>query len=151
MTEPLPPADEHLGPIEIVAFELPADCPRQPWDDLAAAVEGQLIRILDLEFLHRVAEDEAEVLDADTLAEVTGLELSAFAGSSSDLLDGHDIVELLEEVEVGTILAVLLVEHLSLLPVVRSFEAHGARLRIAGPVSGEDLASALDELADEEL
>lgn len=151
MTEPQEWSEEHLGPIEIVAFELPGEPSAEPWQRLLAAVDSRLIRILDLEFLHRTGEDEAEVLDADGLTEVLGLELPALAGSSSGLLDGPDIVGLLEEVEVGAAVAVLLVEHLSLLPVIRSFEADGARLMIAGPVSGDDLAEALNEPACEEL
>lgn len=149
MTELQSPIEDHLGPVEIVAFQLPEDASSEPWDKLAAAVDHQLIRILDLEFLHRAGEDEAEIVDADNLPEIIGLELPAFAGSSSDLLDGQDIVELLEEVEIGTTVAVLLVEHLSLLPVIRSFETRGARLMVAGPVSGDDLARALNELDDE--
>jgi len=140
MTESQQWYEEHLGPVEIIAFELPTDSSSEPWDELLTAVDNHQIRILDLEFLHRTAEDEAEVLDADSLTEATGLELPAFAGSSSDLL---------EDVSVGSTLSVLLVEHLSLLPVIHSFESHGAQLVLAGPVSGEDLASALED--DEEL
>lgn len=151
MTESQQWLEEHLGPVEIIAFELPSDSSSEPWDELLAAVDNHLIRILDLEFLHRTAEDEADVLDADSLPEAIGLELPAFAGSSSGLLDEQDIVDLLEEVAVGATLAVLLVEHLSLLPVVRSFEGHGARLVIAGPVSGDDLAQALDDTDEDEL
>lgn len=151
MTESQQWLEEHLGPVEIIAFELPTDSSSEPWDDLLAAVDNHLIRILDLEFLHRTAEDEAEVLDADSLPEAIGLELPAFAGSSSGLLDEQDIIDLLEEVTVGATLAVLLVEHLSLLPVVQSFENHGARLVIAGPVSGDDLAQALEDTDEEEL
>ncbi len=142
--------EEHLGPVEIIAFELPTDSSSEPWDELLTAVDNHLIRILDLEFLHRTAEDEAEVLDADSLPEAIGLELPSFAGSSSGLLDEQDIVDLLEEVPVDATLAVLLVEHLSLLPVIRSFEGHGARLVIAGPVSGDDLAQALQDTDDDE-
>ncbi|MCA0252465.1 MAG: hypothetical protein LCH76_09305 [Actinobacteria bacterium] len=149
MTESQQWYEEHLGPVEIIAFELPTDSSSEPWDELLTAVDNHQIRILDLEFLHRTAEDEAEVLDADSLTEATGLELPAFAGSSSGLLDEQDIVDLLEDVSVGSTLSVLLVEHLSLLPVIHSFESHGAQLVLAGPVSGEDLASALED--DEEL
>ena len=151
MTESQQWFEEHLGPVEIIAFELPTDGSSAPWDELLAAVDSHLIRILDLEFLHRTAEDEAEVLDADSLPEAIGLELPAFAGSSSGLLDEQDIVELLEGVAVGATLVVLLAEHLSLLPVIRSFETHGATLVLAGPVSGDDLAQALEDTDDDEL
>jgi hypothetical protein len=138
---------EHLGPVEIIAFELPPDSSSEPWNELLTAVEAGLVRILDLEFLHRTATDEAEVLDADSLPAAIGLELRPFEGSSSGLLDDDDIVELLEEVEVGATIAVLLVEHLSLLRVIRSFEAHGSRLVVAGPLNPDELAQAIDGAA----
>jgi len=138
---------EHLGPVEIIAFELPPDSSSEPWNELLTAVEAGLVRILDLEFLHRTATDEAEVLDADSLPAAIGLELRPFEGSSSGLLDEEDIVELLEEVEVGATIAVLLVEHLSMLRVIRSFEAHGSRLVVAGPLSPDELAQAIDSSA----
>ena len=139
--------EEHLGPVEIIAFELPPDSSSEPWNDLLSAVEGGLVRILDLEFLHRTAGDEAEVLDADSLPEAIGLELRPFEGSSSGLLEDEDIIELLEEVEVGATIAVLLVEHLSMLRVIRSFEAHGSRLVVAGPLNPDELAQAIDGVA----
>lgn len=148
MTDTQQPDGEHLGPVEIIAFELPAAPPAEPWDRLAAAVDAGLIRILDLEFLHRTAADEADVLDADSLPEALGLELRSFEGSSSGLLADEDIVDLLEEVEVGATIAVLLVEHLSLLPVIRSFESHGSRLVVAGPVNPDDLARVIGGAAE---
>lgn len=150
MTESQQWYEDHLGPVEIIAFELPPDVSSEPWDQILAAVDNHLIRILDLEFLHRTAEDEAEVLDADSLPEAIGLELRPFEGSSSGLLEDEDIVDLLEEVEIGATIAVLLVEHLSLLPVIHAFEQHGSRLVVAGPVNPDDLAHAID-VADEDL
>ena len=132
--------DLHLGPVEIVAFELSPTAGMAPWDLLQTAVDRGLVRILDLEFLHRAGEDEADVLDADSLPPALGIDLSAFRGSSSGLLDPEDVVHLLAEVEVGTTIVVLLVEHLSLLPVIRSFEGGGSRLVVAGPVNPDDLA-----------
>jgi len=137
-------SEEHLGPVEIIAFELPPDSSSEPWNELLTAVEAGLVRILDLEFLHRTAADEAEVLDADSLPAAIGLELRPFEGSSSGLLDDDDIVELLEEVDIGATIAVLLVEHLSMLRVIRSFEAHGSRLVVAGPLNPDELAEAID-------
>ncbi|MDQ7993180.1 MAG: hypothetical protein AAGC63_08565 [Propionicimonas sp.] len=148
MTESPPSDQEHLGPLEIIAFELPPDVSSEPWSRLLAAVDGGAVRILDLEFLHRTGPDEAEVLDADSLPDAIGVELRPFEGSSSGLLDDGDIVDLLEEVGIGATIAVLLVEHLSLLPVIRSFEAHGSRLVVAGPVNADDLARAIDGSGD---
>lgn len=132
--------DVHPGPVEIVAFELSEAAGMTPWRTLRSAVDRGLVRILDLEFLHRTGEDEADVLDADSLPVALGLDLQAFEGSSSGLLDPEDIVHLLEDVGVGTTIAVLLVEHLSMLPVISAFQTHGSRLVLAGPVNPDDLA-----------
>lgn len=132
--------DVHPGPVEIVAFELSEAAGMTPWRALRTAVDRGLVRILDLEFLHRTGEDEAEVLDADSLPIALGLDLQAFEGSSSGLLDPEDVVHLLEDVQIGTTIAVLLVEHLSMLPVISAFQTHGSRLVLAGPVNPDDLA-----------
>lgn len=148
MTQPPVSGQEHLGPVEIIAFELPPDVSSEPWSLLLGAIDSGAVRLLDLEFLHRTGPDEAEVLDADSLPEAIGLELRPFEGSSSGLFQEADIVDLLEEVPIGSTIAVVLVEHLSLLPVIRSFEAHGSRLVIAGPVNPDDLARAIDGADD---
>lgn len=150
MTESRPWSGEHLGPVESIAFEFPPDSSNEPWDLLLAAVDARLVRVLDLEFLHRTGQDEAEVLDAADLPEVLGVALPEFEGSSSGLLEDDDIIDLLSETEVGATVAVLLVEHLSLRPVIRAFEHHGSRLVAAGPVSPDDFAQVIDAAEDAE-
>ncbi|MBK9697422.1 MAG: hypothetical protein IPO80_08550 [Propionibacteriaceae bacterium] len=140
---------DHLGPVEIIAIDVPAVASAAPWDSLLAAVDAHTVRVLDLEFIHRTAEDEAEVLDAADLPEAIGFELPAFEGACSGLLDDDDIVELLAEIEVGTTIAVLLIEHTALLPTIQSFEAHGSRVIADGSLGLEDLEKALAATEDD--
>ncbi|HRA76209.1 MAG TPA: DUF6325 family protein, partial [Propionicimonas sp.] len=115
---------------------------------LLAAVDAHLVRVLDLEFIHRTGDDEAEVVTADDLPDL-GLELPEFAGSSSGLLTDADILELLPELSLDEIAAVLVVEHLGLLETVYAFEAAGARVLAEGTVGFDDLTQALDDTEEE--
>lgn len=141
--------EDHLGPVEIIAIELPASGSTEPWEALLAAVNAHAVRVLDLEFIHRTAEDEAEVLDAADLPETLGVDIPAFEGASSGLLDDDDIVDLLAEIDVGSTIAVLLVEHTALLPTIRSFEANGSRLVVDGQIGLDDLEKALAATEDD--
>ncbi|MEA4942832.1 MAG: DUF6325 family protein [Propionicimonas sp.] len=139
---------EHLGPVEIIALELPTAMSPEPWHHLHAAVDAGLLRLLDLEFLHRVGEDEAEVLDAADLPEALGVTLPGFDGCATGLLSDTDIIGLLAEVEVGAVIAVVFVEHLSMLPVIAAFETYGSRALVEGPVDADDLARRIDDSAE---
>lgn len=141
--------EDHLGPVEIIAIDLPTSGAAEPWEALLAAVDAHSVRILDLEFIHRTAEDEAEVLDAADLPEAIGIDIAAFEGASSGLLDDDDIVDLLAEIDVGTTIAVLLVEHTALLPTIRSFEANGSHVIVDGQIGLDDLEKALAATDDD--
>lgn len=137
--------EEHVGPVEIIAFHLPEGMSPEPWQQLHAAVDAGLLRVLDLEFLHRVGEDEAELLDAADLPEVVGFTVPGFEGSATGLLDDDDVVGVLAEVAIGSVVAVLFVEHLSMMPVMAAFESHGAITVLEGPVDADELARVIDE------
>ncbi len=81
--------------------------------------------------------------------ELIGVDIAAFEGASSGLLDDDDIVDLLAEIDVGTTIAVLLVEHTALLPTIRSFAATGSRLVVDGQIGLEDLETALAATEDD--
>ena len=148
MTAPQTWLADHLGPVEILAIALPATAAPAPWQSLLAAVDAHLVRVLDLEFIHRTGDDEAEVVAADDLPDL-GLELPELAGSSSGLLTDADILELLPELAQDEIAAVLVVEHLGLLDTVHAFEAAGARVLAEGTVGFDDLAQALDDTEED--
>jgi hypothetical protein len=137
--------EEHLGPIEIVAFHLPADMSPEPWHQLHAAVDAGLLRVLDLEFLHRLGEDEAELLDAADLPEAVGFAVPGFDDSATGLLADDDVIGMLADVEIGDVVAVVFVEHLSMLPVIAAFELRGARTLVEGPVDADELARVIDQ------
>lgn len=135
-------AQDHLGPLEVLAFTLPAD-DDAPWAALLAAVDAHAVRILDLELLLRHAENEIEFVTVEDLDHVPAV-LATFEGAYSGLLDDDDALAVLPHLADGEVAVVLLVEHVGLLGTLERFEAAGSRLLLEGIVVLEDLEEALD-------
>lgn len=149
MNVPLQWLEDHLGPIEILAFTVPPEADSAPWAHLLSAVEAQVVRLLDLEFIHRSEEDSAEILSAEELPQAAG-SLAEFAGASSGLLTDEDILDLVDQVEVGETVAVVVAEHIGLLGLLYQAEQSGSRLVSQAPVLPADLVAALDEVETED-
>lgn len=133
---------DHLGPVEIIALTLPERSDATGWTALLAAIEAHTVRLLDLEFVRRNAADEAEFLSIEDLSNPPAI-LAEFDGAESGLIADEDAAALLAELADGEIAVLLVVEHLGLLPALRSFEASGARLLLDGTVDLDDLDEAL--------
>lgn len=133
---------DHLGPVEIIALTLPDNDDATGWTALLAAVGAHTVRVLDLEFVRRNAGDEAEFLAIEDLANPPAI-LSEFDGAESGLIADEDAATLLSELADGEITAVLVVEHLGLLPALHSFETSGSRLLLDGTLDLDDLDEAL--------
>lgn len=135
---------EEFGPLDSLVIEFPGGAVTEAgFLHLLAAVEGGSIRILDLEF---VGTDDG-VVRTFTPSEVSakaGIDLSAFEGSSSGLLEGEDLGWVGSEIASDSIAAVLIYEELSVLPAIAKWTAAGARVLSDGPVEVVDLVEALD-------
>ncbi len=142
MTDPHDWFADHLGPVEIIALTLPDNDDATGWTALLAAVEAHTVRVLDLEFVRRNAGDEAEFLAIEDLVNAPAI-LAEFDGAESGLIADEDAAALLSELSDGEITAVLVVEHLGLLPALRSFETSGSRLVLDGTIDLDDLDEAL--------
>jgi len=133
---------DHIGPVEIIALTLPSSSDTTAWTTLLAAVEAHSVRVLDLEFVRRNGADEAEFLALEDLVDPPAI-LTEFDGADSGLVADEDAAALLSELADGEIAAVLLVEHLGLLPALHSFEASGSRLLLDGTLDLEEVDEAL--------
>lgn len=133
--------DAHLGPLEVVAIVLPEAPADNAWQTLIAAVDAHLLRVLDLELV-RVGASGVDLLDADALA---GLIPTELVGASSGLLGPDDLQVFADTLDAGTVAAVLVVEHLTLLNVLSDFEAAGAEVILGGVLSEDDLDETLEE------
>jgi hypothetical protein len=133
---------DHIGPVEIIALTLPSSDDTTAWTTLLAAVEAHSIRVLDLEFVRRNGADEAEFLALEDLVNPPAI-LGEFEGADSGLVADEDAAALLSELADGEIAAVLLVEHLGVLPALRAFETSGSRLLLDGTLDLDEVDEAL--------
>lgn len=133
--------DAHLGPLEVVAIVLPESPAEKAWSTLLAAVDAHLLRVLDLELI-QVGESSVEVLQGEALA---GLLPPELVGAGSGLLSPADVQVFADELDAGTVAAVLVVEHLTLLNVLSDFEAAGSEIILGGVLNEDELNEVLDE------
>lgn len=142
-----------LGPINYSVIEFPGGVVSgDGFRRLLGLVEAHLVQILDLEFVSKGLDGEAAVLAAHDVPSdtATRIDLGQFDGASSGLLDALDIAEVAEQIAPGSVAAILVVEDLSLLPVIAAWESAGAKLVSEGPVVPDDLLAAIDEADDRE-
>jgi len=136
--------DSELGPIAYVAVEFPGGVVgAEGFRELLALVERQAIRVLDLEFV-TPADGGVRTVEPASLGTADGLDMSAFDGASSGILDAEDLASLGARLTAGSVAAVLVYEELSMLQVLASWESAGANLLAEGPVDAGELISALD-------
>lgn len=132
--------DEHLGPIDYVVVEFTdANNVRAGFNQLLKLVDQQLIRVLDLEFIHSI-DGVASLIEAGRVSK----DFAQFEGASSGLLDRHDLNTVAAELAPGAMAAVLVYEDLAVLPVLNAWENNGARIVSEGPVDLDDLDASLE-------
>jgi len=96
MSAPTEPdlADE-LGPIDFLAIEFPGGNISAPgFEQLLSLADGGVIDILDLEFIAKDSAGNTGKVDVGELANPGGVDLSAWEGASSGLLDRADVDEI---------------------------------------------------------
>ncbi|WP_298135100.1 hypothetical protein [Micropruina sp.] len=129
--------DAHLGPVEAIAIALPDHPATAAWDALLSAVDAHQLRVLDVEFVRRT-DTGIERIPASSVGAPAD-----FDGASSELLDVADLDAVTSDLAAGETAAVLLVEHLSMLHVVHSFETAGARMLLDGLLDHDELDDAV--------
>lgn len=146
MPDPQPDPDgDDLGPMDYLAVEFPSG--RITGDGFAVLldlVDRGVVRILDLEFVTKSPDGGIGVVDVAGLDTDPGVDLSAFAGASSGILDPSDIDEVGAAIGAGSVAAVLVYEELVIFPVVAAWRRGGARVIAEGQISPEDIVLALD-------
>ena len=133
-----------LAPVDVVVVEF-ADgvVTANGFDRLLDLVDRNVIRILDVEFVSK-GPDGARVVGVSELPARPELDLSAWNGSSSGLLDADDIALVGDEIAEGSIAVVLVFENVWVLDLVANWP--GARVVLDGGVAIDDLLGALDTL-----
>jgi len=110
---------------------------------LSLADQG-VISVLDLEFITKDAEGNASKVDVGDLANPDGVDLSAWAGASSGLLDRADVDEIAAAIQPGSIAVVIVYENRWVHGLVSTWRRDGSRFIADGGISASDIVTALD-------
>lgn len=144
--QPNPDRDE-LGPVDFLAIEFPDARKAVPgFERLLSLAHQGVVGILDLEFIAKDSAGNAHKVDADEL-ELGGpdaLDLSAWSGASSGLLDDSDVGEIAASIAPGSAAAVIVCENRWVLGLLDTWRRNGARLIAESGIPASDVATAFD-------
>ena len=146
MSAPTPPdQDDELDPIDFLAIEFPgAHISGAGFEQLLSLADQGVIGVLDLEFITKDSEGNASKVDVADLANSDGVDLSAWAGASSGLLDRSDVDEIAAAIQPGSVAAVIVYENRWVHGLVNTWRRDGARFIADGGISASDIVTALD-------
>lgn len=135
-------SDDLLAPVDVIVVEFPDGLvTAEGFDRLLDLVDRNVIRILDVEFVSRAA-DGVSVVAVSDVPVAPDVDLSAWTGSSSVLLDADDLSLVGDEIGEGSIAVVVVFENVWVLDLVANWP--GARTVLDGGVATDDLLDALD-------
>jgi len=139
------PSSDELGPVDFLAIEFPhGRLTGSGFDELLSLVDRGVIGILDLEFIAKGADGKHKKVDVSELGVPSGVDLTAWSGASSGLLDDTDMQEIAGGMQPGSVAAVIVFENRWVLGLVDAWRHDGARLIADGGLSALDIVAALD-------
>jgi hypothetical protein len=146
MTAAHPGADgDDLGPVDFLAIEFPRRQLTSPgFEQLLSLADQGVIGILDMEFITKDADGSSKKVDIWEFVVPEGVDLSAWAGASSGLLDDSDVAEISAAMRPGSVAVVVIYENRWVLSLVDAWRRAGARLIADGGVAAGDIVAALD-------
>ena len=143
-TQPESDGDE-LGPVDFLAIEFPGGRLTAPgFEKLLGLADQRIVDILDMEFIAKDAEGTSKKVDVWEFAVPAGVDLAAWAGASSGLLDDSDVAEISAAMQPGSVAVVVIYENRWVLGLVDAWRRDGARLIADGGLSADDIVAALD-------
>ena len=145
MTTSEPGSDDELGPVDFLAIEFPGGRLTAPgFEKLLSMADQRIIEILDMEFIAKDADGKSKKVDVWEFAVPDGVDLTAWAGASSGLLDDSDVGEISAVMQPGSVAVVVIYENRWVLGLVDAWRRDGARLIADGGLSADDIVAALD-------
>ena len=146
MTPAQPGADgDELGPVDFLAIEFPRRQLTSPgFEQLLALADQGVVDILDMEFITKDADGRSKKVDIWDFAVPEGVDLSAWAGASSGLIDDSDVAEISAAMRPGSVADVVIYENRWVLGLVDTWRRAGARLIGSGGLAAGDVVAALD-------
>jgi hypothetical protein len=138
------PGDE-LGPVDFLAIEFPGGrLTATGFEKLLSLADQGVVDILDMEFIARDADGTSKKIDVWEFAVPEGVDLSAWAGASSGLLDDSDVAQISAAMQSGSVSVVVIYENRWVLGLVDAWRRDGGRLIASGGLSADDIVAALD-------
>lgn len=134
-----------LGPVDVVAFRLPATGVSAGWSALREAVERGHLLVLDIDFVTKTDQG----LRPLSPEQIVALGAGDLADAHSGLLDDADLAFATDALDTGDVAVVILKETLTFAPVLVAFAQEGSALLTEETVVVEDLEAALDERQDQ--
>ena len=139
------PREDEIGPVDFLAVEFPdGRIGAADLRELLSLVTQGTIRILDAEFIVKDAAGSTRKVDVRELGTSDAVDLSAWAGASSGLLDDSDVGEIAAAIQPGSAAAVIVYENRWILRLADGWRRSGARLIEDGGIPVDDLVAALD-------
>jgi hypothetical protein len=140
-----PGSDDVLGPVDFLAIEFPGgQLTAAGFERLLSLANDGVVDILDMEFITKDTGGKSKKIDAWEFAVPGGVDLSAWAGASSGLLDDSDVTEISAAMAPGSVTVVVIYENRWALGLVDAWRRDGARLIASGGLSPDDILAALD-------
>ena len=140
-----PGSEDVLGPVDFLAIEFPGgQLTAAGFERLLALANDGVVDILDMEFITKDTDGKSKKIDAWEFAVPGGVDLSAWAGASSGLLDDSDVTEIAAAMQPGSVAVVVIYENRWALGLVDAWRRDGARLIASGGLSPDDIVAALD-------
>lgn len=144
-------AQDRLAPVDMIVVEFPGgELSTQGFEVLQDLVRRHVIHILDLELVRRGKQGDVRLIDIEEAVAVAPGELNFLIGASSGLLDEDDVAFVGEQIEAGSLAAVVVFEHVWLTPLVDALEDGRARLVTAAHLDAAAVAEALADQRDED-
>ncbi|MGA9870471.1 MAG: DUF6325 family protein [Rhodococcus sp. (in: high G+C Gram-positive bacteria)] len=139
---------DDLGPVDYLVIEFPAD--RTPDGSalpyLVDLVERNLIRVLDLSFVHKDLDGSVGGVEIEDLGLTGDFDVTLFAEAKSGLLDVTDLDGAASVLEPGCSAAILVYENSWAAPFATALRRNGAQLVATGRVPVQALLASLDSL-----
>ena len=140
-----PGSEDVLGPVDFLAIEFPGgQLTAAGFERLLSLADDGVVDILDMEFITKDTDSKSKKIDAWEFAVPGGVDLSAWAGASSGLLDDSDVTEIAAAMQPGSVAVVVIYENRWALGLVNAWRRDGARLIASGGLSPDDIVAALD-------
>ena len=137
--------DDELGPVDFLAIEFPGGrLTASGFDQLLALADQGVVDILDMEFITKDTNGTSKKIDVWEFAVPEGVNLSAWAGASSGLLDDSDVAQISAAMQPGSVAVVVVYENRWVLGLADSWRRDGARLIASGGLPADEIVAALD-------